>query len=211
MKQLNELFDFKSKPSVHMMVYCAILFVVANFLGLIASVAAVVTWAISVQRFLGITQGLGFAAGLGLLLSYLKWRGALREIHRQLVDRFPKYASLIVTGEELWLLIGLSASIAGLFVTLILPFGFLLLLVGLSLLEQQMLQSLKAFEEKEKNFFSDLNTTCPMCFTKAYDTTYLIYSLVTLYGHSFVKIQENLEAFECYFKAREGILKEVKP
>lgn len=211
MKHLNELFDFKSKPSVHMMVYCAILFVVANFLGLIASVAAVVTWAISVQRFLGVTQGLGFAAGLGLLISYLKWRGALREVHRQLVDRFPKYASLVMTGEELWLLIGLSASITGLFVTLVLPFGFLLLLVGLSLLEQQMLQSLKVFEEKEKNFFSDLNITCSKCFTKTYDTTYLIYSLVTLYGHSFVKIQENLEAFECYFKAREETFKEVKP
>ncbi|MEN3008099.1 hypothetical protein [Pseudothermotoga sp.] len=210
MKQLSELFDFKSKPSVHMMVYCASLFVVANFLGLIASVAAVVSWAISVQRFLGITQGLGFFAGLGLLLSYLKWRGTLREIHRKLADRFPKYASLIITGDELWLLIGLSASIAGLFIMLVLPFGFLLLLVGLSLFEQQMFLSLKLFEEKEKKFFSDLNIPCSMCFTKIYDINYLIYSLVTFYGHSFIKIHENLEAFECYFRVREEILKEVK-
>ncbi|WP_448535411.1 hypothetical protein [Pseudothermotoga sp.] len=207
MKQLNELFDFKAKPSNQLMVYCALLFVVASFLGLVGSVVVVASWSFSANRFFGITQGLAFASGLGLLLGFLKWRGSIREIQRQLAEHFPKYSSLILTGDELWMLIGLSASVAGLFVTLVLPFGFLLLLVGLVLLEHQLLFTLKSLEEKEQKFFSENGVQLSTCFSRVYDVSYLIYSLVTLYGHSFVKMQENLDALECYFKVRQEILR----
>ncbi len=203
---MNELFDFKAKPSNQLMVYCALLFVVASFLGLVGSVAVVASWSFSANRFFGATQGLAFASGLGLLLGFLKWRGSIREIQRQLAEHFPKYSSLILTGDELWMLIGLSASVAGLFVTLVLPFGFLLLLVGLVLLEHQLLFMLKSLEEKEQKFFSENGAQLSTCFSKAYDVSYLIYSLVTLYGHSFVKMQENLDALECYLKVRHDIL-----
>jgi len=206
MKQLNELFDFKTKPSDQLMVYCAFLFVVASFLGLIGSVAVVASWSFSANRFFGVTQGLAFVSGLGLLLGFLKWRGSIREIQRRLAEHFQKYSSLILTGDELWMLLGLSASVAGLFVTLVLPFGFLLLLVGLVLLEHQLLFMLKSLEEKEQKFFSENDVQLSTCFSKVYDVSYLIYSLVTLYGHSFVKMQENLDALECYFKVRQEIL-----
>ncbi|WP_448517026.1 hypothetical protein [Pseudothermotoga sp.] len=206
MKQLNELFDFKTKPSDQLMVYCALLFVVASFLGLVGSVAVVASWSFSANRFFGVTQGLAFVSGLGLLLGFLKWRGSIREIQRQLAEHFPKYSSLILTGDELWMLLGLSASVAGLFVTLVLPFGFLLLLVGLVLLEHQLLFMLKSLEEKEQKFFSENGVQLSTCFSKVYDVSYLIYSLVTLYGHSFVKMQENLDALECYLKVRHDIL-----
>ncbi len=204
---MNELFDFKAKPSNQLMVYCALLFVVASFLGLVGSVVVVASWSFSANRFFGITQGLAFASGLGLLLGFLKWRGSIREIQRQLAEHFPKYSSLILTGDELWMLIGLSASVAGLFVTLVLPFGFLLLLVGLVLLEHQLLFTLKSLEEKEQKFFSENGVQLSTCFSRVYDVSYLIYSLVTLYGHSFVKMQENLDALECYFKVRQEILR----
>ncbi len=203
---MNELFDFKTKPSDQLMVYCALLFVVASFLGLVGSVAVVASWSFSANRFFGVTQGLAFVSGLGLLLGFLKWRGSIREIQRQLAEHFPKYSSLILTGDELWMLLGLSASVAGLFVTLVLPFGFLLLLVGLVLLEHQLLFMLKSLEEKEQKFFSENGVQLSTCFSKVYDVSYLIYSLVTLYGHSFVKMQENLDALECYLKVRHDIL-----
>jgi len=203
---LNELFDLKARPSHQLMVYCGLIFFVANFLGLIASVIVVASWSLYANRFLGVTQGLSFVSGLGLFVGFLKWRGSIREIQRQLAERFPKYSSLILTGDELWMLLGLSASVAGLFVTLVLPFGFLLLLAGLVMLEYQLLSAMKSLEGEEQKFFSENDVQISTCLSKTYDVSYLIYSLVTLYGHSFVRMQENLEAIECYLKVRQDIL-----
>lgn len=203
---MNELFDLKARPSHHLMVYCGLIFFVANFLGLIASVIVVASWSLYANRFLGVTQGLSFVSGLGLFVGFLKWRGSIREIQRQLAERFPKYSSLILTGDELWMLLGLSASVAGLFVTLVLPFGFLLLLAGLVMLEYQLLSAMKSLEGEEQKFFSENDVQISTCLSKTYDVSYLIYSLVTLYGHSFVRMQENLEAIECYLKVRQDIL-----
>lgn len=206
MKQLKELLDFRSKPHEHLMTYCGLFFVVANFLALIASVLVVATWSALVNRFFGVTQGLVFLSGFGLLLSFLKWRGLIRELQKQLSERFPNYASLILGGEELWTVLALAISVAGLFLTLVVPFGFLVLLVGLCLFEHQTFSMLVSLEEKEQKFFSEKHLEVSKCFSGTYDTTYLIYSLVTLYGHSFVKMQENFEALECYVEAREKLL-----
>ncbi|HBT39886.1 MAG: hypothetical protein H5T93_08280 [Pseudothermotoga sp.] len=206
MKQLNELFDLKRKPSNQLMVYCGLIFFIANFLGLIASVIVVASWSLYANRFLGVTQGLAFVSGLGLFVGFLKWRGSIREVQRQLSEKFAKYSTLILTGDELWMLLGLSASVAGLLLTLVLPFGFLLLLAGLVLLEHQLLSAMKSLEAEEQKFFSENDVQLSTCLSKTYDASYLIYSLVTLYGHSFVRMQENLDALECYLKARQDIL-----
>lgn len=188
------------------MAYCAAFFVVANFLALIASVLVVATWSVSANRFFGFTQGLVFLSGLGLLLGFLKWRGLMRELQKQLSERFPNYASLILGGEELWTVLALAISVAGLFLTLVVPFGFLILLVGLCLFEQQTFSMLVSLEKKEQKFFSEKYLEVPKCFSRAYDATYLIYSLVTLYGYSFVAMRENFEALECYVEVREKLL-----
>lgn len=205
MRQVSELFDFKSKPSSQFMIYSALFFVIGNFLSLIGSVAVVVASYLA-SRFFGVAVGITFVSGLGLLIGILKWHGTIREFQRKLSEKFPKYASLILSSDEVWFMLGLAAAVAGLFVTLVLPFGFLLLLAGLCLLEQRFLAVLKSLEGKEQGFFSEEGVQLSQCFSKDYDASYLVYSLITLYANGFLKMEENLGALECYLKIRQEIL-----
>ncbi|ABV32738.1 hypothetical protein Tlet_0168 [Pseudothermotoga lettingae TMO] len=209
-------FNRKTLPSSDFYSYSMLIFFISNILGLIASIIVVSAdylLALSANRFLGLTQGMSIFSGLSLLFVVIRWSFVIKELRRELIEKIPEYASIAIRSDETLINLGTAVTTAGLVISLFVPFGFLVTLVGLSLAYYFFFNSMKEYENDELIFFSKMPKIAEFSKTKIFnfevDANVIIYSLITLFGYLTFHQEQYISSVESYVKSRKQLLEEV--
>ncbi|AEH50387.1 hypothetical protein [Pseudothermotoga thermarum] len=143
-------FSSKKFPEETAYYYLLILFVISNFLALIASIIKVAAYfSTGASHFLGFSQGLGLASAGGLLIILARIRAIVRNLFSSISKRYPEYASVFLKFDEVMVNVGISITAAGLILNLFLPFGFLAVLLGITFCFHFLVKALKDHEQNE--------------------------------------------------------------
>ncbi len=207
------LFSRKTFPEQELVEFALTIFVISNFLGLVASIIFLASrFTLSAAQFLGITQGMGVVSGLGLLIVLIRMRLAIKNLFSSLTEAYPEYASIFLKFDETMFNIGISITAAGLVLNVFLPFGFLVALLGIVLGLHSLLRALKEHEENElkilqkilkrekvAEFFPDL----------VVDMNLFVLAFVTLCGY-FLMHPVYFESIRKYLEDRSKLLTEVR-
>lgn len=213
-KYLTPFFDRSNLPSKDFYSYGLVVFFVGSVLGLIASIVVVAAnylIALSALRFFGFTEGMCFVSGLVLIFVLIRWHSIIRQLHRRMIEVFPKYTAIVLKMDESLFYIGIAIAVAGLIINLFVAFGFAVIVVGLALAYYFFFKSVENLEQEEIKFFSTtLEKNVEKSFKFALDTNVLLYTMITLFGYFVLHQEEYFSAINDYVKKRMNLLEEVK-
>ncbi len=212
----NKMFSFlslKEFPERTLYQYLLLLFVISNFISLLASILFVAfRFSLGANQFLGFSQGLGIACGLGLLIILVRIRLVIKNLFSAISEERPEYASVFLKFNETLINVGISIVTAGLILNLFLPFGFLVVLAGIVIGFHSLIAALKEHEENEAKILEMIRKerkTTSFFGNIVADSNVFILMFLTLCGYLLVH-PEYFESIRNYFEDRSKLCLEVK-